>query len=292
MNFTQSAVWRRRLRLCVITTLTAVAAASAAVDDAPAADTPVIDPDPALQKVIATVMSPSDQRQQDSALDQLRTLGDAEPERLVRQSVYYSTQAATTRDAMAAGVIIRRLNVSDSDVITALIPLLETTGEKLGQSVRNILSGYEGRSAGRRPDFSAYRQMIADSVREGGEPPAGLIRYLYESDPGEAMLTVMRAHRLKDPAEIKPLIWAEHVVAEVLWKQQYGFLSRNQIEPEAGKELAHLAQHRAWWLRLYVAEIMRQRPAFRQPALVRLLESDPNPSVVRAIAAIEQTSRD
>ena len=81
-------------------------------------------------------------------------------------------------------------------------------------------------------------------------------------------------------------------MADVIWKQRYGFLSRSENDTEVGRELANLARHRAWWARLYVAEIMRQHPAFRQPALVSQLESDPNPFIVRAIAALEEPPGD
>jgi hypothetical protein len=250
-------------------------------------DQAALRPDPAVQAAIANAMTARTLEERSDALGQLRAADDASHQRLIRQLVYYSSHADNTKDAMAAGAIIRRLDIPDSVVIKALVPLLGTTDADLRQSVRNILGGFEGRGAGRRPDFSAYRAAIADRVREGKEPAEELIRYMYESDPGEALLTLMRAYQLRRPAELKELLWAEHVVSDVLWKQRNGFLKRDEIEPAAAQELASLAGHEAWWVRLYVAEIMHQHPAFRQPGLVETLQGDAHHLVREAVPTSE-----
>jgi len=240
----------------------------------PSDDQAVFSPDPAWQAAIANVLRASTPEQQGDALDQLRALDDVAHQQLVWQVVYYSSHAHDTPAAMVAGAIIRELNIPNHAVIEALVPLLGTADPDLGRSVRSILGGFEGRSAGRRPDFSAYRAIIAEHIRSGQEPPNDLISYIYGSDPGEALLTLMRAYQLRQPADLQPLLWAEHVVADVLWKQRHGFLNPAEIEPAAARELASLARHPAWWARLYVAEVMRQHPAFRQPGLLEQLQRD------------------
>ncbi len=252
----------------------------------PSDDQVVFSPDPAWQAAIANILNASTPAQQEDALDRLQALDDAGHQQLVRQVVYYSSHAHDTPAAMAAGAIIRELNIPDHAVIEALVPLLGTTDPDLGRSVRSILGGFEGRSAGRRPDFSAYREIIAERIRSGQEPPNDLVRYIYASDPGEALLTLMRACQLRQPADLQPLLWAEHVVSDVLWKQRNGFLDSAEIEPATARELASLARHPAWWARLYVAEVMRQHPAFHQPGLVEQLQRDPHPLVREAAFAV------
>jgi hypothetical protein len=181
------------------------------------------------------------------------------------------------------------LDVPDDALARALAPCLGTTDAAVAKSLRNILNGLEHRAPGRRPDFSVYRGIIEERVR-GGEPlPVGLIRYLYDADAGMAMLTMMRAQQLREPAKIKTILWAEHVVSDVLWKQQYGFLAPSEVDPAATRQLSSLATHEAWWARLYVAEIMRQHAAFRQADLTNALARDVN-EFVRESATSAQTA--
>jgi hypothetical protein len=43
--------------------------------------------------------------------------------------------------------------------------------------------------------------------------------------------------------------------------------------------LERLAQHDAWWVRLYVAERVKQDPRLQTPALMQRLRDDRNPAV-------------
>jgi hypothetical protein len=114
---------------------------------------------------------------------------------------------------------------------------------------------------------------------------------MYASAPGEALLTLMRAHGLREPEDIKEILWAEHTVADVLWKHQYGFLDLERNEPAAVQELSKLAGHRAWWARLYAAEIMRQHAVFRNAALLERLMNDAHELVREAAVAANEAGR-
>jgi hypothetical protein len=243
---------------------------------------------PAFQAAISDVVSAATEQLQSDALDRLRALDDAAHQQLVCQLIYYASHAQSPEAASAVGAITRRLNIPDSAIVQAVVPLLATTDPELGHSVRDILGGMEGRAAGRRPDFSAYREIIAGAVRQGAEPADALTRYMYESDPGEALLAFMRAYQLRQPEALKTLLWAEHVVSDVLWKQRNGFLSPDESEPAANAELVRLTRHEAWWVRLYVAETMRQHPAFRDPAVLAVLKRDMHPLVRQAASAAER----
>jgi hypothetical protein len=263
-----------------------VIAVQIAAAEPPGVEQVEVAPDAAIQGAIAAYAEATSEADRRAALERIAALDDATHERLVRQVMHFSSHANDTRRAMAAGVIVRRLGISDDAIVRALAPLLNTTDRELGKSIRSVLGGIEGRSAGRRPDFSCYRELIAEPLRRGAAPPTGLVRYMYDADAGEALLLLMRAHELRRPEEIKPILWAEHVVADVLWKQRYGFLAPDAIEPAAAEELAGLACHGEWWARLYAAEIMRQYPAFRQTEVIGGLRSDAHPLVRQAAAGL------
>lgn len=266
--------------------LAVLVVANSAFASAADEDRVVVAPDPALQSAIARIVEASPGQQQQDALDGLADLAGPSHEQLVRQLVYFASRAQGTKEAMAAGVIIRRLNIPDLSIARALAPCVGADDPAVDKSVRNILGGLEKRSAGRRPDFSVYREIIADHVRAGEKLPDGLIRHMYDADAGVALLTLMRAHQLREPEDLKEILWAEHTVADVLWKQQYGFIGRDEIEPAAALELAKLSVHQEWWVRLYVSEIMRKHPAFRQQGLAEQLTSDNNQLVRESAAGI------
>ena len=249
-----------------------------------------IEPDAAIQATITLVADAGNRAQQQGALEQLAKQAEISTVELVRQLTYFSSRAATTKQAMAAGVILRRLEVPEETIARALAPSLETTDAEVAKSIRNILGGLEKRAAGRRPDFSLYRGIIAERVRHGEALPLALIRYMYDADAGMAMLALMRAHQLREPDAIKRLLWAEHVVSNVLWKQQHGFLKPTEIEAAATEELSSLATHEAWWARLFVAETMRRHSAFRQMKLVQALAGDANPTVRESATKLHPTT--
>ncbi|MCC6359273.1 MAG: hypothetical protein IT450_11055 [Phycisphaerales bacterium] len=267
-------IWR------ILAIVLAFAAPSRAADENRAD----ITPDPAFQTAIASIVTAEDGRRP-AAIDRVIELGRASRGELVRQLVYFASRAKGTEDAMVVSVVLRRADVPDDTVAGALVPCLESSDAAVVKSVRSALGGLEKRAPGRRPDFSVYHGLIEERIRAGDPLPVGLVRYLYATDPGMALLTLMRAHQLRKPAEIKTILWAEHVVADVLWKQQYGFLKPSEIEPAAAAELTALVRHNAWWARLYVAEVMRQHAPFRRDEPLKILSHDANDLVRESATA-------
>ena len=166
------------------------------------------------------------------------------------------------------------------------MPLLDSSDAGLADYAGNALGQFEGRAAGRRPDFSLYREIVADASRHGEQPPAGLVRHMYAVHPGEALLTLMRAYQLREPERIQSIVWAEHTVSETLWKQSNGFLDRDDVEPAAIGELARLAGDKQWWARLYVAVVMRKHESLRVDSLIGVLAEDEDALVREAIAEV------
>ena len=243
------------------------------------------EPDQGIQALIAEFAHADNTQIRGTTLDAVKAAAAASPEPFVRQATYFASRAESSRDTMAVGVLMHELDLPATTMARALAPMLDSDDDRLTKSVRNTLASIEDQSAGRAPDFSIYRDLIEADIRNGQQPPDGLIEHMYRVHPGQALLALMRAHQLRRPDEIKPILWAEHTVSDTLWKQRYGFLKPEEVDPAATQELHHLADHNAWWARLYVAETMRQNPAFQQEDLLDRLANDGNGLVRHAIAA-------
>ena len=167
--------------------------------------------------------------------------------------------------------------------VTALAIHLDNVNPAIQREARSLLHGYEDRSATRPPDFSSYRAIIETAVRAGKEPSNSLVRFMYETDPGTALLTMMRGYQLRDPNEMKPILWAEHVIADMFWKRQFGFLVPQEVPAAALDELNALSRHDRWWVRLYVVEILRHHPDLSQPEMFNRLKEDRHAIVREAL---------
>ncbi len=248
---------------------------------------PVPARDPALQGAIRSALQAGDEKERESSLEALRRLAGADHRGLVPQLFLFSKDATDTREAMAFGVLVEQLRIPAQDIVRSLVPLLESPDPELRRALGNVLSEFEDRSVDRGPSFSIYRPVLEAQARAGEGFPLGLVRYLYETDPGAAFLLLLRI-QVTAPEELKPLLWAEHAVGEVLWKQRFGFLRPNEVEPEAVEQLRFLARHPTWWARLYAAQILSRHPAFRAAAPVEELKRDPHP-LVREVAVAVST---
>ncbi len=243
-------------------------------------------PDAALQAGIRRLLSSASAEEQRAALEALRASAGVEHELLVPQLFLFSHQATDTREAMLLGFVLAELAIPPAHVIRALVPLLETADRPLRQALGNVLSEYEDRSLDRGASFTVYRPLLEL------DPPLGLVRHMFETDPGAALLALARA-QVSDPAELRPLLWAEHELADLLWKVRFGFVARAGLPlsaPEALEQLELLARHPRWWARLYAAEIANQEPALRSAARAQQLQRDAHP-LVRALAGAPEEGR-
>lgn len=237
--------------------LAAIALSLGLVADAQQAGREVLPrPDPALQAGIRRLLAAASPEDQRLALEALRAGAGPAHELLVPQLFLFSAQATDTREAMLLGIVLQRLAIPAEHVIRALVPLLESPDGALRRDIGNVLSEYEQRSVERGADFAVYRPLLEQALAPG------LVRHLFETDPGAALLVLLRV-QVTDPAELRPLLWAEHEVADVLWKLRHGFLAPEELAraaPGVLAELDFLARHPRWWARLYAARIGRQVP--------------------------------
>jgi len=248
-----------------------------------------IKPDPEMQAAIRRILTPEDETTLQMELDHLRKEDGPHYRKLIPQLLYYSMHGTDregkhdVREAMALGLIAKQLEISDGDIFAAIVPYLDTDDEALHKALLGVFSGFENASAGRPPDFSRYGGLISWEFRTGKEPSWGLIRYMYERNPGVALLTVTRAAPSQERGDWKAILWGEHAIADVLWKHEHKFLPEGQVEPTAAQQLEKLSMSDHWWVRLYVAEIMRQYKGFRQKKIIERLKQDEHPLVRKAV---------
>jgi hypothetical protein len=130
-------------------------------------------------------------------------------------------------------------------------------------------------SAGRpepSPDFSPYARYVRADTRE--QHPT-LVAYIFRSDPRVALHTIMAVtDSLDERVNLQALARDEHFVHDMIWHHENNF----EIEPErlrsAKDALERLAKHEQWWVRLYVAEILRRYPDLGTPEMIDRLKTD------------------
>ncbi len=245
----------------------------------------LLEPDPVLQAAIDEALNPASEEELERSLELLRELGGPGYRELVPQLFYYSEQATTTKGGMAFGVLVDQLRIPDRAIVRALVPLLESGDAGLRKSLGGYLIAFEQRSLHRPPSFAVYRPFLEEAMRMGAPLPPGLVRYLYETHAGTALLLLAGIDDL-ERRERRAILWAEHVIADVLWKQQHGFLEQHRVEPAAAHELSLLVTHDRWWARLYAARVMVTSPGFREWEAIERLANDGNALVREPAAAL------
>lgn len=242
-----------------------------------------------LRETIQQAVYAEEEEARGKALSELRRQGGKDYELLVPELFLYSQRATTTRDGMAMAYLIEALRIPDTAIVRGLVPMLETAEPEVLTGIKGVLSQFEHETAHRLPSFSAYRPFLEDPIKNGVEPPAGLMRYLFERHEGAALLFMAQLHR-PPLEELREILWAEHTIADTLWKQRYGFLPRDQVEPQAMEQLDLMSRHPRWWARLYAAKVMG-RASFRDSQATARLAQDRNALVREAIAEATRQRR-
>ncbi len=244
--------------------------------------------DPGAQGLIRALAEAASEEEQRRALQDLER--GLERQDLIQQLFLFSSGAGDTREAMVFGFVRSELCLAPQDIIVALLPFLESEELELREETGNVLSEFEHRSVDRGADLSVYRTILEAQLAQGQELAPGLVRHLYRTDAGAALLLMARIH-LKDPEELKPILWAEHAIADVLWKQRLGFLGPDEIEPAAVEQLRILARHPHWWARLHAASVLSAHRAFRAAVPLEPLREDLHPLVREVASSVAPSER-
>jgi len=254
-------------------------------------------PEKEIQDCLHSLVSASSEKETQDGLKRLRYLaGDSVGRNIVPQLLYFQQtyRPATRREAIdshfAVEKLIDRLEIREGQYLQGILPYIGTDDPQLRKRINSILKLVESGNAG-TPDFSYYRSVLDSYHRTRGCIPVELVRHMFRRSPGQTLLVCMRLYAEDYMQVWKPVTWAEHVVSEVLWKQEHSFLKRDEIEPAAAEQLDMLSRHDGWWARLYVAEIMRQHPEFRVDETVQRLANDKNELVRQAAAALKEPTK-
>lgn len=237
--------------------------------------------DPAQLAAIRAVLDAATLDGRAAALAALRAGAGARHERLVPELFRLLQQATDTREGMAFGVLIEALPIPPEHVVEALLPWLESEDVALRAAVGNVFAEYEDRSPDRGASFTVYRPFLARGA------PLGLVRHLFATDPGAALLAFARLE-VREGDELRALLWAEHSLADALWR--FHFASSppadfERAEPEAVAQLAVLASHPRWWARLAAVELGLREPVLRARLPLEALARDGH-ALVRERAAL------
>ena len=99
------------------------------------------------------------------------------------------SEALTTLAILMGGaLLLRYLEFSDEEKLTAVVPYLETDDSELRRVLREILRTVD-RPDGDEPDFAAYVTYLREV---GDDPPLALIRYMYEVSPDRTRSALAR----------------------------------------------------------------------------------------------------
>lgn len=234
---------------------------------------------------LATVESRSDFA---GKLDRLLAMDGPDRKVVVGQVLHFAARGE--RDEKTAGIVgevVRQLAESKEVLVAAVVPHLDNADEGVQKAAREVLAELEDRSASRPADLSVYYGIVESAIRAGERPQASLVMHLYEVDPGQAMLLMMRAHQLRGAEELRPILWAEHTVSDLLWQRRFGFVERTATTPAARAEIAKMSASRQWWARLYAAEMIGRHPELGDAAMAKRLAEDEEPLVRRSMERSE-----
>lgn len=214
----------------------------------------------------------------------INDVGPANITHLVEQALFCVQNAKDKYDKVTGGYILRTLAKEKKGAyVWGILPYIGSNDTKLVSIIKSTLAEVDHTQVLGIYDFGYYQSALGSLHRKNITPPSVLIQHMFERSPGLAVLCCARVYANNDIETLKEILWAEHVVSDVLWKQQHGFIKANETEPAAMEQLDKLSQHKAWWARLYVAEILRQHPEFKTVDIVKRLESDENELVQQAM---------
>jgi hypothetical protein len=256
-------------------------------------------------------------------LEDLKDAVADEEELVRQLAIFAATPKGDEQRPLAAAVILSWLHVPPNVAIRVLASYLDTDDSKLRAFVYDVFHGLDNTDsvAFVSVNYNDYLEYIRWMVHHEKELPAPFVNYIYERSPAQALLVfriatvdhrdymqilrksveaaqegrgptaqereemrqVQEAGRREGRAQ-REILLAEHIVSNALWLHKNGFNERFQAAlPEAMAELEKLAEHEAWWARLYVVYIMRQNPALLKAHTLRQLAEDENALVREAV---------
>jgi len=231
-----------------------------------------ITPDPVIQSELKLFNNATTEEEFYGALGKLKKLGGKDYEKLIPQLMYYKTKAIDTKEAMLMGVVIEQLNISERCIVKGLMPYLGTEDLRLKHDMEEGIIN------------SIPFEVIADCFlpvinQQKKDPPKSLIKYLYRRNPGKALTAIVPVYITDDIKESYQILSSSKNISYALPENPLW----TSLSPEAAKsimkEIELLSSKDEWFIQLCIAEILRQRPQFRQEWLIEKLEKCKHPLV-------------
>lgn len=218
-----------------------------------------------------------------SKLSELVKLAGGDHAKLVPQLVYYSMHVKDWKNAMAAGFIVEQLKISKQNIALGLIPYLDTNDKALQKEMYNWLGGVDVDESTKKINFDLYKTVICENKLA---PPKGLIKYMYQKSP-ETALSILYDIYSDKPSEKKSIVESGQIISSDINKRYYGSVEgKPKISKDAKERLSKLSQSKDWYVRLYVAEILRQHSEFQSQDVIERLKNDKDPLVQEVVAEI------
>lgn len=204
---------------------------------------------------------------------------------LIVQIAYYVENAKTMDEAMGIAALFHYYNFTSDEKLRAVLPYLGSVDSSLNVAFMDFLSTID-RPQGGEPDFSFYESII-----EVDDPSnyKALISYMYDVSPRVAVLTLANIY-MNNVSEMEILQQATKVIQDaIVTLERKGDEEFRLVLPAASGQLEILSQYEAWWVRLYVAEIIHQVPELQTDELLDLLGSDSNELVRETINQADES---
>ena len=186
---------------------------------------------------------------------------------LLRQWLYFFNEFVLAQEgerrsnmAMVMQYLFQKFAIEKKDMAYAFYPLLETQDKGFLKLVKRYL-GWSHSVRGKSDfDFSSYEAILKEELKEHGDIPASLVQYMYETSPGNALISMMEL----DKETFLALKSALGITGD---KTQWPLSNRWRIElkEEHAKaaitaELEGLSNRPEWWVQLFAAEFAAQVP--------------------------------
>jgi hypothetical protein len=247
------------------------------------ATTPPINPDPAIRALwtrLAHQTSSDDGYKALAELDQVGAKGKAVE--VIQQALALSAEEPEAEGLylLQLGAVIPMLRLSQSKVLRAAVPMLECADNGQREQAETFL----GLVLGWQPQWISDEDLCRYFQENCPEPPARFAGFLSSLAPRTALLSLDAAY--PEPDRHRVVLWAEHVVADAIWKQEHDFL-KSEDTAAALAQLAELSELDEWWARLYVAEVISKNRFLRDDKLIERLKKDKHESVRRAAQRAE-----
>lgn len=135
-------------------------------------------------------------------------------------------------------------------------------------------------------DFSHYVGVLEERQRAGRPAPESLAMFMYRRDPSRALGVARPVYGKELSREQgRAILWAEHVVNEVIWRRANDFEVDAAAQQAATEQLTKLLDLNEWWIDLYVAAVLDRHARLATPALLQRLKASKHPIIRRFLQA-------